>query len=282
MAASVTPQKPFLQQCNEDLDPDVLSTLEQKASLWKMADVTSIAAFSILTAGAFIATALFAPVFVPLTGITAFGFLEPVNKLRESFSAWTQEAAERASQLRNFQNHYQSLSGLTPAQLQRKIDERGIYNIPGMQRECPQLTTLKPLLARHMFWEDRVDMLQNKATQALSEAANLAVKNDPENRKEILVKRCEALTWEKKALESKCRNAFINAVIRYPNYSGNISDLGAFTKLSGLERAVDAANGIEGTERFFVFGNRNIAPIQYGEAKQSSVAILGQRMLTAM
>ena len=278
----IVPQKTFLQHCEEELAPKLRASFEENAILWKVAAVATLVAFAVLVLSAFVATGLFAPLYIPLIGISSIILLSQITSIYQMFQSRAAQASERAEQLKEINDHYQTLDASTPAQLQEILDQKGIRMIPGMQRNDPRLTTLKPLIARHLFWEGQTNSLQESAQEKLREAARLKQQNATGNREEIFQLRHEALEWENEALESKCKNAFINAVIRRPYYTGTLDDLGSFTEFSGLERAVNAANNISDTNNLFTFKNSSVPPIKYSDAKHSSVADLSYRFITPM
>ncbi len=274
--------KSYLQFCEEELNPDLLSSCSRKSTLWKVAAVTTLVAFTALMVGALVASALYAPIFFPMVGVCCILPLGQVQKVYRLFVKWSDEASERAVQLGAINGHYQELSGSTPSQLQQLVGQKGINNITGMQHNDPNLTTLKPLIARHLFWEGHVEELTKKMQEKLDEASKLSSEGYTENKDEIYELRSEALEIEKQVLESKAKNAFINAVIRRPHYMGNLEDLGTFSPLSGQERAIGSQAGAAGTNEFFSFKARSMPGIFYNEAKQLSVPDLAMRMVIAM
>jgi hypothetical protein len=277
-----TPPKTYLQRCEEDLNPELASSFDKAAAQLKMKETATLVAFTTLVIGGIIATSLYTPVFIPVTGFSALFLVEPVNRVCHSFKTQAKQASGRADQLRAVSRHYQTLAQSTPLELQQILERKGIYIIPGMQRNDPRLTSLKPLIARHMFWEEHAESLQKRATEKLDEAAKTDKKNSAEDREEIFTLRSEALEWEREALESKCKNAFINAVIHHSNFTGTFTDMGALSPLSGQERAIEAVQGVRNANHFFNFKNSAIPPILYSEAKHCPVFVLGSRMSAAM
>lgn len=275
-------QKTVLQQCQEELNPELLASYDQKSTLWKVAAIATLVAFTALMIGGFIATALYAPVFIPIIGITSLILLSQINRVYRTFDNWSTQSHERADQLREINRHYHELSGSTPAQIQQILRQKGIHNVTGMQYNDPNLTTLKPLIARHLFWEGHVEKLQKLKQEKLDEAAKLTSESFTDHREEIYDLRSEALELEKQALESKVKNSFINAALRRPHFAGTLADVGTFSALSGQERAAGIPMNVAGAGEFFTFKARNVAPIQYNEVKQIGVADLAMRMLAAM
>ncbi len=280
--STTTIPKSYLQFCEEELNPDLHASYSRKSTLWKVAAVATLVAFTALMVGVLVASALYAPVFFPMIGVCCILPLGQVQKVYRLFEKWSDEASERAVQLGAINKHYQELSGSTPSQLQQLLQQKGINHVTGMQHNDPNLTSLKPLIARHLFWEGHVEELNKKMQEKLELASKLYNKDYTENKDEIYELRSEALEIEKQVLESKAKNAFINAVIRRPHYTGNLEDLGTFSPLSGQERAIGMQAGAAGSNEFFSFKARSMPAIFYDEAKRLAVPDLAMRMVIAM
>ena len=66
--STTSPQKSYLQFCEEELNPDLLASYSRKSTLWKVAAVATLVAFTALMVGALVASALYAPIFFPMIG----------------------------------------------------------------------------------------------------------------------------------------------------------------------------------------------------------------------
>ena len=269
--------KTYLQQCSEDLAPAVISSFQTKSTLWQVASVATLVAFSVLAVSSFCAVGIFAPIYVPIAGLTAVLLLRPVNKAYKLFELWSDEAHARAEQLKDIKSHYLEISPLNSVQLQLNLQQKGIF-LSTVEHSPADLQTLKPLIARHQFWEGHVRDIQTKIQGKLNEATRLTTGN----RAEIYELRCHALELEKQALEAKVKNAFISAVIRRPAFAGTPEDIGTFSKLSAQERAIGNAVNTASVNEFFTFKRSGFAALTADEVKRLTVAELGTRLIAAM
>lgn len=274
--------KSYLQFAEEELSPDLLASYNQKATLWKVAAVASVVLFTVIAVGGFAASAYLLPVTIPLVGLCAYVMMAQAMKVYSMFEKWSDTATERATQLSAINKHYEDMSSSTPQALQEILRSKGIHNVVGMQQNDPNLTTLNPLIARHLFWEQHTaDQLKIKEDK-IEEARKLSEKDFVENRDTIYELNSEALEFEMQALESKVKNAFINAVLRRPHYAGTLEDLGTFSQLTGQERAMAMQAKAPHANEFFTFKNKAMPLITYNDVKRESVAELAIRMATLM
>lgn len=277
-----TPSKSYLELCQDELDPKVQASYHRDSTLNRVAATATIVAFTALMIGGFIAIIVHAPVFVPLAGICSLLLLGLIKKVYSMFNQKADIASKRAEQLGIINKHYQELTNFTPQQIQQFLHDKAIYNVTGMQFNDPQLTTLKPLMARHLFWEGQAQEWSKKQAKQIEKADKLSNEDLIENRDEIYELRSDALQIEQIALESKIKNAFINAVMRRPQFAQKLEDLGTFSPLTGQERAIAIQLGSNNSDAFFSFKNTSMPAIRYHEAKQLSVSELAMRLVQVM
>jgi len=275
--------KSYLQFCREELNPNLIASYSRNSTLWKVAAIATLVAFTVLLIGAFIATVLYSPVFIPIVGLSCLILIGQIKKIYSLFDQWSYEASERANQLSAIKGHYQSLNASTPAHIQQILRQKGINSVSGMQVNDPNLMTLKPLIARHLFWEGRVTQLTQQKQEKIGLAIKLSNENFLENRDEIYELQSEALELERQALESRAKHVFINAVIRRPHFIGTSEDLVTLSSLSGQERAIAMRTGAPNAYEFLSFKTpRAVTTIRYDEMQQHAAADLAMRMVTAM
>ncbi len=283
VSATPAPSQTYLQHCIEDLEPSNLSSWNWKSNQWQVAAVTTYVAFTVLTIGGLATATAFAPVYIPVVAVSSAFLLKFVRKGHDLFEQWSDQASARAEQLKEISKHLQELSSATPEQLQQTLQQKGIqwFMIPGMQNPN-HLTQLKPLIARHNFWENYVQTLEEKKRTKLNEATKLFSENYEDSKNEIYDLRCEALEIEQRALEGKLKNAFVQAVIRRPAHIGTLEDLGSITAISGQERVIGNAVNAISVNDLFTFKNGRTPTISSDEAKRMTTTDLAMRLVAAM
>jgi hypothetical protein len=273
MATAALP-KTYLQQCVQEQAPSHLAALQSQSSLWNAAAVSTYVAYIVLTLGGIATSAIFAPIFLPIISITSLFLLQYVKKAHDTFDGWSEDASARVKQIKMISAELRRLHSATPKQLQENLRQKGIPDVSNP-------ASLKPLIARHSFWEKHIQKLEEKGRATLTEAAQLSKKSYAENKSEIHKLRCAALDIEKDRIEARIKNAFVNAVIRRPKFAGNLETLGRFSEVSAQERAIGNANQVS-MEKFFLFKNKKIKPITVDEAKNLPISKLAIRMMPAL
>lgn len=274
--ASTTIQ-PFLKTCADELKPELLASFQRKSTLWHVLAIVSKVAISILVAGAIIAGGLLSPALLLPNVICCIVLISSTATLRMKLSQYSSEASERAQQLEGIGRHFEALGTATPADLQWYLGEMGVLHVSGMHHNDARLATLKPLIARHRFWEGHIKRLENDLEATRKEIAEGPVFYP----KGMLPLQCKALGQERVMLEAKVKTAFINAVLRRPEHKGSLEDLGCFSWLSGTDRAIALATKTAGAAEFFTFGGKPPS-LQFEEVKQLSVPEIGSRLYAAM
>jgi hypothetical protein len=275
-AANAAAPKTFLQQCVKEQAPGHLYELQSNSTLWQAAAVATYVAYIVLTLAGVATAVVFAPIFLPVITITSLFLLQYARKVHDLFDQKSEEADARAMQLKKISDELKRLTFATPQKLQEILQQKGIATMVPNPRE------LKPLIARHNFWEKHILMLKERRQATLAEAAKLSTKSYGDNKEKIFNLRCAALELEKASLEATIKNAFINAVIRRPQFAGKLEDLGSFSQASGQERAIDKASEVPDMNPFFRFQNQQLAPITFEEVKKLAVSDLAMRFVQSM
>lgn len=291
MATSVLPNhlvssttKTYLQQCVDDLSEKNISSLQWESTLLRTAAIATHVAFVVFIFGSLAAATAVAPIFIPIVAVNSFFLMKLVDKGHDYFEQWSNQVHARAEQLKEISRHHQELASATPEQMQQILAQKGIqwFAIPGMLLNPANLCTLKPLIARHNFWEGHVRELEEKKQTRLSEAARLSTENYVKHKNEIYDLRCEALEIDQRALEGKLKNAFINAIIHRHTYVGTLGELGTFSQISGQERAVGNAVNAPSIAEFFTFHNGQTPTITVDEVRRMTISDLAMRLIAVM
>ncbi len=277
-----TPQT-YLQFSEEELNPDLQAFHAKESTMYRVAAIATEVAFFIVIVGTALAvTIIHAPLFIPLCLICSAATFMVAKKVHHYFDQRSEFASDRANQLALTKKYFSEIEDFSPEQIQQLLLQKKIDYIFRMQQNDPSLGTLKPLIARHIFWENHVAALLAQKQDYLNRAIELESKDANGNQDKIIELRNAALEVEKDALESKVKNAFINAVIRRFAFTGNLHDLGTFSEFSGIERANQLKKNSPDANVLFTFKNGTSYTILYNEARDLDVHTLGTRMMTAM
>lgn len=281
-----TGEKKFLDYSIEELDPNQTASLERQSFLWKTAAVTTLVAYTTLAVGIFIGTGVFAPTYIPLAGICSLVFLNTVYSFVKTFQQNSVQAINRANQLKKIQHHYADLTHATVENLQGiLLRKMGIiwFQIPGMLQHPENLKLLKPLIARHLFWEGYIQQIEETKRTILQKASRLIAQNNPENREEIYELRATSLELDDLILKSKVKDAFVLAAIQHPDLKGTVDNIGDFSPLSSQERILGREVEVNDPtlHHLFIFKNPNIVPLTIEEVKRNRIIDLSRRILAA-
>jgi hypothetical protein len=280
--STATPNKTYLNKCIEDLSPKKLAECKSEATKWNRLSIVTTVAFFALAIGATIAVGLLAPAFTSLVALSAILLAIPAASKVVKFHARYNEAQSQFKNYVALQRHHEDLirPTQTPAELQSTLVDLEIPQIPGQD-----LTRLIPLIAKAKYFKEKEAYFTNQKNQALNAARAIPGKTEGQ-KLEQAIKHHLALEFEDLALLYKLKNAFVNAVLRNPEFRGNLDDVGTLstsamnpgTRLDAIQLKVPNA------DHMFTFKNRNnVAPITYNEVETTtSVAQLGSRMLAAM
>jgi hypothetical protein len=270
----------FLNRCVEDFSPDKVANFEKKTTQWNIISIVSTVAFFALAIGAFIATSILTPAYVPVAGIAAILLAIPAVQQIKKFQDWSRAAQNEADKYKAIQSNYADLTGRTPQELQRILLQMGIIwsNISGMEIQHPEnLSRLNPLLAQAKYLEKQTRHWMILRDRYVNEANQLPT--SPDARQES---RHGALGCEDEAVKLKIENAFIYAVLLNPNFKGTLEDVATLSKIDYTDRALGNALNDPTVNQILTFNNRNLAPITFDDIKTASVADLGRRIFAAM
>jgi hypothetical protein len=277
---SATTQTTYRQRCMENLSLDKVTDLENQESKWNKLATISTVAFFALAIASFIATSVLLPAYLPLVGIGAITAAFLTVPQIQKFRSWAGEALQERSKYEEIQHQYAKLTAETPMELQRILLNMGIIwnHIPGISdRQPEQLYGLTPILAHAKYLEAQTLALIEARDEAVNEAQGITA-----DRQMKAYKQQYALQCEDRALKSKIKNAFYQAVLRDPQFTGTFEGIGSLSKINVEERMLGNALNDAAAGQLFAFSNNAIAPISYTDAKTMTVAQLGQRFFTAM
>jgi hypothetical protein len=268
--------KPFLNRCVEDLSPDKVAGFEKKADRWQILTVVSTIAFFALAIGAFIATSVLAPIYLPVAGIGSLLLAFLVVPQVQKFQEWAKAAQDEGNKYKAIQRYYADLTTKNSHELTIILQGMGINGMQVRQ----DLTRLNPLLAQAKFLEEENRKCMQLKDDFIRQAQQLT---KPDDLKQRVMMHVDALLNEKKALHAKIKNAFVNAVLHNPDSNiGSLEDIATFSKINFTEQLLLNAMNDPSANQFLTFKNRNHAPITLNDVKMSSVAQLGQRIFAAM
>lgn len=276
--------KPYLDRCVEDLSPSKVAQFEKTANWWSNIATIGTVAFFALAIGAFIATSILFPAYTPIAGIGALILAMPAASKSKELYDWSKVAHGQACKYRAIQNNYSNLTRQTPDQLQQLLMEKGIiwYQIPGIDIQHPEnLTRLTPLLARAQYLEKQTQFWMELRDEKIN-GTRLFTQTTEEDKTRKARLHHLALCCEDAAMDFKMKSAFVNAVLRKPDFKGTIENLGILSKSDYPSRMVGDALNDPTANQMLSFNNHNIAPLTFNDVKTLPVAALGQRIFTAM
>lgn len=276
---------PYLDRCVEDLSPNKVTHFEKKSNQWHILAIVSTVAFFALAIGAFIAMSILFPFYAPFAGIGAILLAIPAAQQVKKFQEWSQDAWNEAKKYKEIQHNYADLTGQTPQQLGCRLSQMGIiwYHIPGMGIQHPEnLKRLNPLLAQAKYLEEQTKYWMDFKEKYANEAQQISATTDLAKAEKAMLG-YRALSCEDEAINFKIQNAFVNAVLRKPDFKGTLADLGTLSKRSNYSGQSQGNTLNDPTvNQILTFNNRNLAPISFNDVKTMSVANLGQRIFAAM
>ena len=283
MSTSVSLNQPtntYLELCENQLDPAFVSFYTAESNDFANSALVRVVASCFFALASLATAAYIAPIFTIVIGFSSVLLLHHVKKVYSSLMQKSELAQERANQFSSIQAHYQSLTHSTPTQIQQMLKDKGLSFVIGMGVNDPKLTSLKPLIARHLYWEERIAELKSLQDEKFKRASSLTKQGFELNRGEIFAAQSQALEYEKQALNAKVKCAFVNAVLFNPTYKGRFEDLGRFSILTGQERAIALPLGVAKANDFFEF-NRQDA-ITYDEAKCNTIPQIAMHLYRNM
>ncbi|GEM_PF-5330356 len=268
----------YLDLCKSELDPSLAMIYSKESELEANLALVYCVAFPIIIATSLAITATFAPVFLIVTGFTALLLIYPLKEIYSNTAINAELKEARFRQLKSLQKHYESLAQATPAQIQQMLKEKGIDFVIGMGQNDPQLTTLKPMLARYLFWEERITELKKSQEKKLRRAETLTTENAEQNKIAISNLQRDALNIESQLVTAKVKCAFVNAALFHPTCKGCLENIGTFSTLSGEERAIALGAKASKANDFFLFNQPHLSAITFEDAKRCTIRQLGMRL----
>jgi hypothetical protein len=273
-----------LDRCVENLSPDKVASFEKKVNHWNIISVVSTVAFFALAIGAFVAAGILAPVYMPVAGISIILLAIPTVQQIMKFREWAETARVEVDKYKAIQQRYADLTGQTPQQLQGILLQMGIIwnTIPGIPPDHPEnLTRLNPLIAHSKYLEDRTKHWMELRDKHVNDARMITLTTPAQNEQKSILRHL-ALQCEEDAIQSKIQNAFINAVLRNPDFRGSLQNLGTLSKNTYSERILGNALNEPSANQLLTFNNHNLTPITFDDAKRMDVNELAQRIFAAM
>src|SRR5581483_1557081 len=278
--------KSLLSDSIRDLDPSKVCTYKTHSTLWMIAAGVTFVAFTALASSTFFYAGMFLPTYVPFVGIGVLLLAMPVANLVKNFLEYSEVSRKEGIKYSKLQTNFEKINAKSVQLLQNDLAARGIvwHQIPSIQRTNPEsLSKLNPILARAQYLDEKMQeelLLKQNLTQ---QARDLASANFSENRQKVYDLRSAALFAEDRALQTKVSAAFANAVLRNPNYKGDLDDIATLTNVGYHERVLgEALNEPTAISEFIKFKNRNFTPITHADVKRMTVAELGQRLFAAI
>ncbi len=280
----VAPKKAFLDRCVETIDPKVASRLSLHSTLWKVAAVTSLVAFTILAMGAFVATNLAAPVYVPVAGISILLMLPLAKAAYQWLIRKAETNSEKATQLQKINEKFTAMDKASTQEIQAALAQKGIqwWSIPGMAQNPEELHKLKALLARQDYWGDYCGKLEERKQAKLKEIDHVSETLEEKEHEKVFNTRLEVLFIEQAQIQTKVNAAFVNAVMRKPSFVGDESDVYRISCLLPEQRIMWQAFADHSGREYLRFNNDRLPPITMDEIIRMSVNELGERISQAM
>ncbi len=297
IAATSATQNTFLKNLTEQLDPATIPSDENRAALYDGAAKATAIFFSLAAVCGFITAAVLLPHLIANFAVGAAILLICTALASHAFKTRSIQREKLVDEKKWISERQATLA--TPLQIQQSLGQKGIIwnQIPGVQRP-EDLERLKPLIAKHDWMDFTHAKSENKMQKKLQEARQLEQELAAENQErgfldifqqfsiknkidDITNLRTRAAEYASQALEHKLVTAFINAILRRPDFSGEPQKMGYL--FEGKEQSPSTPYRFDPREfQYFTFNNRAIAPITLDEVKTLSIPQLGQRLSAAM
>lgn len=298
IAATSETQKTFLQNLTEQLDPAQIATDENRAALYDGAAKATAIFFSLAAVCGFVAAAFLLPHLIVNITVGAAILLLCTALASHAFKRFSINREKLAEEKKWILERQAALA--TPQLIQQSLGQKGIIwnQIPGVQRP-EDLTRLKPLIAKHDWIDFTRGKIESKMQAKLQEARQLELELAAENQEGgffdifhrfsiknkivgITNLRTKAAEYASQAQDYKLAAAFINAILRHPDFSAD-----GFKKIGysfeGKEKSRYEPYRFDPREfQYFTFNNHQIAPITLDEARTLSIPQLALRLSPAM
>jgi len=274
---SETPKTTYLDRSVSLIDLKTAANHDWKQTLWTTASYVTLIAFYALAVSTFVTVGLFAPIYLPIAAFTAFCSISPALQIFLKFQKIAEHEGRLAQQSRDFVEEHKKLPTTTSG-LSTKLETMGIeqHQIKGVAA-TDDLTKLTPLIAQYEYWKKEIDNQNN-----LAEAAKKVIHNEPDNVGQSNEYRLGAIEHRERALKAKIHAAFIHAVIRNPQFTGEMSDLCTIKQISFEERALGDHFRDPKADEFLIFNKSGVSPVTMSEMNDIADNSLAQRMSLAM
>jgi hypothetical protein len=296
-AVTSAPQKTFLQNLTEQLDPATIPSDENCAALYDGAAKATAIFFSLAAVCGFVAAAVLLPHLIVNIAVGAAILLICTALAAHAFKTLSINREKLVEEKKWCLERQASLS--TPELIQQSLGQKGIIwnRIPGVQRP-EDLERLKPLIAMHDWIDFTRAKIENKMQKKLQEAQRLDRELADENQEsgffdifhqfgtknkidDITNLRTKAAEYASHALDHKLAAAFINALLYRPDFSGDLKQIGYV--FEGKEQSRDEPYRFDPREfQYFTFNNRRILPITLDQVKTLDIPRLGLLLSLAM
>ena len=278
---SETSKTTYLDRSVSLIDLKTAANHDWKQTLWTTASYVTLIAFYALAVSTFVTVGLFAPIYLPIAAFTAFCSISPALQIFLKFQKIAEHEGRLAQQSRDFVEEHKKLP-TTSAELLTKLRTMGIerHQIKGVA-STDDLTKFTPLIAQYEYWRKEIDN-QNNLAKRMTEAAQKVILDEPDNVAQINECRLGAIECQERALKAKIHAAFIHAVIRNPQFTGEMSDLCTIKQISFEERALGDLFRDPKADEFLIFNKSEISPVTMSEMNYITDNSLAQYMSLAM
>ena len=278
---SETPKTTYLDRSVSLIDLKTAANHDWKQTLWTTASYVTLIAFYALAVSTFVTVGLFAPIYLPIAAFTAFCSISPALQMFLKFQKIAEHEGRLAQQSRDFVEEHKKLPTTTSG-LSTKLETMGIeqHQIKGVAA-TDDLTKLTPLIAQYEYWRKEIDN-QNNLAERMADAAQKVIFDEPDNVGQSNEYRLGAIEHRERALKAKIHAAFIHAVIRNPQFTGEMSDLCTIKQISFEERALGDLFRDPKADEFLIFNKSGVSPVTMSEMNDIADNSLAQRMSLAM
>lgn len=281
-SATTVETKNYLDRCVEQLDPSVASSREWCAFWYRVAATATAVAFTALAVGVFVATGVFAPVYIPIAAIGAFAASQIVLEFCKKLFTTADLINERADKLKKIKFTYDSLASATQGQLVAKLNGFGDGLGEFAQDNPDSLTAAKALIARYDFWRERSVACEKLEADFLNDATRLSKDNYYSHRFPINQFREDAITLHRQSLINKVRSAFVLTMLQSPQTKGMLESFGDFAPITPLEQLLGKYAEDDKVDELFIFKNKRVIPITIKDAETKSSFDLSKHLLAAV
>lgn len=249
----------YLNRCVENISTNSLKHHKSVAQVNRTIAVASAVLYIAAAIASIALTAIFSPASIPITSLSVFFMLDPVQKFissRLSVAKTSDQAAEVCFKIAEIRDRLPSES--------HELNER--LRPLGASVNNQDIDGLKSLLAHYTYWHELSQHYQTESANRLQEQQD-HTQRYPTELNEITQIRLEHLAYEEASLIAKTNAAFYLAILRQPSYGSEQSNVLKFGA------TVDA---LDPSEDFIVMGRRAFAE-QFGDKTQKTIVAIKNR-----